>query len=225
MQVDDLIDRLAAFEPTGYPFVSLYLDARPDEHGRTRFDAFVRKELPARARTYPERSPERQSLERDIDRILAWLATETRAAANGIALFACDGADHFFEAVQLDAPLDASELHVGPRPHLYPLARLNDRYRHYAVVVTDTHLARILVFSLGEVEAAQTIISDKMRRSAGGGWSQARFQRHVDNFQAQHVKEVVEALEKVVREDNIGRVVLAGDEVVVPLVGPTSARR
>lgn len=218
MQLDALIDRLAAFEPTEHPFVSLYLDARPDQHGRARFDAFVRKELPARARTYPERSPQRRSVDRDIDRILAWLEGEARASANGIAIFACHGAAEFFQAVQLETPLEVSELHLGPRPYVYPLARVNDRYPRYAVVVTDTHAARIFVFGLGEMEMAGDITSDKMRRSDGGGWSQARFQRHVEKFHAQHVKEVVEALERLVREEDIERVVLAGDEVVMPLI-------
>ncbi|HEY6186332.1 MAG TPA: hypothetical protein VIW80_01535 [Pyrinomonadaceae bacterium] len=42
------LDELAAFEPTGYPFVSLYLDMRSDQHGRDNFDSFVRKEFAAR---------------------------------------------------------------------------------------------------------------------------------------------------------------------------------
>ena len=72
--LDALIDRLAAFEPTGFPVVSLYLDARPDEHGRERFDAFVRKELAARAKTFPERSAERESFDADAARNPMWMA-------------------------------------------------------------------------------------------------------------------------------------------------------
>jgi peptide subunit release factor 1 (eRF1) len=113
MQLDALIDRLAGFEAGEHPVISLYLDARPDQHGRSQFDAFVRKELPARARTYPERSPERQSFERDIERILGWLHAEARPSANGIAIFASHGAGELFEAVQLDAPMEHSELHVA----------------------------------------------------------------------------------------------------------------
>jgi peptide chain release factor subunit 1 len=58
----------------------------------------------------------------------------------------------------------------------------------------------------------------KTNRTRVGGWSQARYQRHVENFHQQHVKEVVEALDKLVREEKIERIIFAGNEVVIPLV-------
>src|SRR5688500_13279419 len=51
-----------------------------------------------------------------------------------------------------------------------------------------------------------------------GGWSQARYQRRAENFHLHHVKEVVETLDKIVAAENIPHVVIAGDEVVVPMV-------
>src|SRR6185369_746189 len=52
-----------------------------------------------------------------------------------------------------------------------------------------------------------------------GGWSQARYQRHIQNYHLQHAKEVVDTLEKIVREENIEHVILAGDEaVVIPML-------
>ena len=52
-----------------------------------------------------------------------------------------------------------------------------------------------------------------------GGWSQARYQRHIKNYHLHHAKEVVESLEKIVRDEGIEHIVLAGDEaVVIPLL-------
>jgi peptide chain release factor subunit 1 len=218
MQVDALLDRLAAFEPTRYPFISLYLDTRPDQHGRERFGAFVRKELPGRARTYAERTPERESFDRDAARIQQYLETEARPSTHGMAIFACAGAGEFFEAIQLEVPVDESELVVAAHPYVYPLARLNDRYRRYAAVLADSYTARIFVFGLGELEASGDVTGTKVRRTSTGGWSQARYQRHVEHFHVQHVKELVEALDRVVRAENIPHVVLAGDEAVIPLL-------
>ena len=45
----DQLDELAAFEPNGFPFVSLYLNMQPDQHGRDNFESFVRKEFSALA--------------------------------------------------------------------------------------------------------------------------------------------------------------------------------
>src|SRR5437773_10862312 len=111
MELQALIDRLAGLPPSDHPFVSVYIDARPDQVGRDKYWAFVRTELKARAATYPERSPERQSVEGDVERILAWLEANARPQANGIAIFACAAAD-FFEAVQLDVPIEQSEAFV-----------------------------------------------------------------------------------------------------------------
>ena len=218
MQLDALIDRLAAFRATTFPVISVYLDGRPDQHGHTTYSVFLRKELAMRARNWADRSPQRDSFHRDVERILAWLNTEARPSANGLAVFACAGENDFFEAVQLDVPIEKHELFVGATPRLHPLARLADRYRRYAAVLLDTRSARIFVFGLAGTEAATAIEGERTSRTEAGGWSQARFQRHVDNFALQHVKEVVDALEDLVGAEEIGRVVLAGDEAVVPLV-------
>ena len=83
------LDESAAFEPSGYPFVSLYLDTRPDQHGRDNFDSFVRKEFAARAKSFAPDSLERTSFERDAAHIRAYLRDELRPSANGLAVFAC----------------------------------------------------------------------------------------------------------------------------------------
>jgi peptide subunit release factor 1 (eRF1) len=214
--LQDTIDRLAGFEPTGLPVVSLYLDLRPDERGRDRFDQFVRKELPARARTYVAHSAERESLEQDVERIRAYLDAEVRPSANGLAVFACSGAG-LFEAVQLDAPLDQHRLYLYDTPHLYHLARVQDQFPRYAAVLVDSASARIIVFELGEPVTSETVESDvKPKQHKKGGWSQARYQRHTENVVLQHAKEVVDALDRIVRDDDVGRIVLAGEESVLP---------
>jgi peptide subunit release factor 1 (eRF1) len=216
--LQETLDRLAAFEPVGLPVVSLYLNLQPNEVGRDAYDVFVRNELPARARTWVESSAERDSLEQDLERIDRYLANEVRPSANGLAIFACSGADDFFEAVQLDAPIEEHRLYLHNQPHLYHLARLNDAFPPYAAVVLDSKTARIYVFALGERVNEATIENEKPKQHKKGGWSQARYQRHTGNMQLQHVKEVVEALDRIVREDRVDRIVLAGDEVILPLV-------
>ena len=216
MDLQSLIDRLADFPPGTGPFVSVYIDARPDHVGRDKYRVFVRTELKARAATYQERSPERRSIDADVERILAWLEKMARPQANGIVLFASAQAD-LFEAVQLEVPIEQSEVFVGSAPHLYPLAAVLDRYRRHAAVVLDTHSARIFVFGLGEVVAQQAIESEEIPKSDAGGWSQARYQRHVEEFQRHHVKDVVDTLQRIVRDEGVDRVVVAANNVALPL--------
>ena len=217
MPVTDQLDRLVSFEPAPYPVVSLYLNTQPGQTGRDQFHAFVRKEFAARSRTYPAKSPERESLDQDLERISAFLQTEVQPSANGVAVFACS-AGELFETVQLTAPIDEHSLYIGDRPHLYPLARVESLYPRYAAVIADTNTARILVFATGEVVDEREIVGVKTRKTTQGGWSQARYQRHIENFHLQHAKEVVEALERIVQRETIQNILLAGDETIIPLL-------
>ncbi len=153
----------------------------------------------------------------DLEKISRYLDTELQRSSNSVAIFACS-AGELFETVQMAALIDRHWLHIGDRPHLYPLARLESQYPTYAAVITDTNTARILVFTAGEIVSEHAINNVKTRATSQGGWSQARYQRHIVNFHQQHAKEVVEALERIVREEGIDHIVLSCDEVSRPLL-------
>src|SRR3954466_14154925 len=127
MTLTDQLERLAAFEPAPYPVVSLYLNTQPNQHGRDNFQAFTRKEFKARQQTYGTNTPERESLDHDIERISQYLETELKPSAHGVAIFACH-AGELFEAVQLEAPIDDHWLSISDQPHLYPLARVVSQF-------------------------------------------------------------------------------------------------
>jgi peptide chain release factor subunit 1 len=218
-QLDQLtaaLDRITAFDPGPFPVVSLYLNLQPDQQGRDRFDTFLRKELTERVRTYPASGPERESLDKDAARIESYVS-DLPGSANGLALFACSGAD-FFEAFPLDAPIDRHRLYISDQPHVYPLARVLEQYAPYLVVLADTHAARIFVFALNTVQREERIEGTKTKRHKMGGWSQKRYQRHIENFHAQHAKEVVDHLTRIVRDERIVRIILSCDEVILPLL-------
>ena len=217
MALTDQLDRLARMEPVPYPVVSLYLNTQPNEHGRDQFQTFVRQEFRARGATYPAGSADRASLDTDVARISAYLENELQPSANGVAIFCCSAAE-LFEAVQLSAPIDQHWLYIGDAPHLYPLARVASKYPRYAAVVADSNTARIFVFATGELVNERLIQGMKTRKTQQGGWSQARFQRHISNFHLQHAKEIVEALEGIVQREEITEIFTAGDEAILSLL-------
>ena len=161
----DHIQQLAAFAPTAFPVLSLYLDLVPHQHDHDRDAAFVRAALADRLSSLHPHAPERESLERDTSRIDAWLRERLPPSASGLAIFACSG-DGFFDAVQLDTPIERRALYVGPVPHLYPLVRLEDEYPRYAAVMLDAHHARIYVFGL-DTTPREAVIG-RHRPSAAG---------------------------------------------------------
>jgi peptide chain release factor subunit 1 len=210
------LDRIAAFDSGPFPVVSLYLNMQPDQHGRDNFEPFLRRTLTDRVRTYGAEGPERESLEKDAEKIREYVAGVDRAA-NGLALFACGGAD-FFEAITLAAPIADHRLYISDQPHLYPLARLLDDYPRYAVLLADTHSARIFVVAGNSVLQTEHVEGVKTRRHKMGGWSQARYQRHIENFHVHHAKEVLDTLGRILTEEAIPSLIIAGDEVIVPLL-------
>lgn len=209
------LDRLAAFEPSDTPVISLYLDMRPDQHGRDNYAAFIRKTFPARAETLT--SDARKSFEADASRINDYLGSELRNSSNGLAIFACS-ARNLFEAVQLDVGQDGHWLFIGSVPHLYALARLNDQFPRYAALLVNTNSARLFVFGLGAAETERQVSNQKTRRTTMGGWSQARYQRHIENFHLHHMKEVVDVLDRVVRAEAINQIVVGCDDTTRPIL-------
>jgi peptide subunit release factor 1 (eRF1) len=216
---EKLLQTLLDFEPTAAPVISLYLDARADQHGQQSFLPFVRKQLNERSKSYESGSEERQSFEEDFVRITRYLESEIPPAVQGIAIFACSAEKDWFEVGHFDVPFERNRLFVSDRPHLYPLARMIDQYRRYAVVLADTNRAQIFVFAAGRAVEKEELENVKTKHAKVGGWSQARYQRHEQNYHVQHAKEVIENLEKIVRDEGIEHIVLAGDEAtVIPLL-------
>jgi peptide subunit release factor 1 (eRF1) len=217
--IEEPLARLVAFEPTTFPVLSVYLNTQPDQHGRAP-DAgpYLQREFKALARTWAPSSPERQSFDKDAERIVSYVADKIDAAANGVAIFACWGAGEFFEAIQLTTPVTDNRVYAYNQPHLYHLAHLDEQYPRYAAVLTDTNTARIFVFGLGQAIDAEEVKGKKVHRVKVGGWSQARYQRRVGNAHQEHAKEVMERLAQIVREDKVSHIILAGDAVVIPLL-------
>jgi peptide subunit release factor 1 (eRF1) len=217
--IEEPLARLVAFEPTTFPVLSVYLNTQPDQHGRTP-DAtpYLHREFKALANTWAPSAPERHSFDRDVERIVSYATEKIDPAANGVAIFACWGAEEFFEAIQLTTPVSDNRVYVHNQPHLYHLAHLDEQYPRYAAVLTDMNTARIFVFGLGQVIGAEAVKGKKVHRVKVGGWSQARYQRRVGNAHQEHAKEVIDRLAQIVREDKVSHIILAGDQVVIPLL-------
>ena len=217
--VEEPLARLVAFEPTTLPVLSVYLNTQPDQHGRTPDTVpYLHRKFKALARTWEPNSPERHSFDRDVERIISYVTDEIDPAANGVAIFACWGAEEFFEAIQLTTPANDNRVYAYNQPDLFQLAHLDEQYPRYAAVLTDTNTARIFVFGLGHVIDAEEMKGKKVHRVKVRGWSQARYQRRVGNAHQEHAKEVIERLAQIVLEDHVSHIILAGDSVVIPLL-------
>lgn len=218
MKQRNLLKKLSEIETSEFPFISVYLNTEPNSHGRDDFDVFLKKPLSAYQKDFAENTAERESFDSDVEKINEF-AGKINPSADGVAIFACNGEDEFFQTIQFDVPFENDRFFVFNRPHIYPLARLIDQNPRYAVVLADTNSAHIYVIQRGRIIDEEEIENEVTNRTEVDGWSQTRFQRHIDELQKKHAKEIVEELAKTVRDDDIRQIILAGnEEVVIPVL-------
>jgi peptide subunit release factor 1 (eRF1) len=230
MRLTNLIKKLSAFEPDGFPFLSIYMDAGPNEVGRDGYAVWLKTQLSEQREQYKENEFELKRFDDAVERINEYLDNDVDPAANGIAIFASlNDETPFFEAVQLEVPFEEDQFYSYDRPHIFPMVLNVWQHPKYAVLWADTNKADIYVFG-GENrirtdyqadDHVENIQNKKTNRTQVGGWSQNRYQHHIDNFHLQHAKEVVAELEELMRKKNIKHLILAGDETtIMPILRP-----
>ena len=154
---------------------------------------------------------EREALKRDFERIERYFDQEfSRDGAHGLALF-CAGLDKLWIQLQLPDPVP-DEIKVERDFYLAPLAPLVGRGDGALVAAVEPR-ARQPVPARGRAPRGGC----RPERGAAaahdqGGWSQSRFQRHVDELAAEHLRDVAEEVNRRIRRNRHVRLVVAGPE-------------
>lgn len=125
----------------------------------------------------------RAALREDVERVRALLAPQTMAAggARGLAVFACGTAD-VLEVVRTPHPVE-SDVVIGERPHIEPLAVAGERER-WCVVLVDRETSRIL---LGDEDGLEELAHDDRRVRAMTEGRQENADREETRDQLDHV--------------------------------------
>jgi peptide chain release factor subunit 1 len=104
---------------------------------------------------------------------------------------------------------------AGPGADTAVLTRLLDEYPRMAVVLLDGEQVRVYLGEQRQVEREAELQGDIPGRHDQGGWSQARYQRHIEFHREQLLKEVVEEVRKLFYAQPFDRLILVGvDETV-----------
>jgi peptide chain release factor subunit 1 len=150
----------------------------------------------------------RQTAAEEADRIDAWLSSDPTIArgGRGLAIFSSQGG-HLLEAVLLTKPVEPLAI-VDTIPWLEPLAETIDPGA-WGVAIVSRRGARLLRGGPGGLTEFATITDRLHRRHAQGGWSQARFQRGIDEQVAAHVRGVADRLLRAHRRSPLDHLVIA----------------
>jgi peptide chain release factor subunit 1 len=213
----DRLRQLAAFRAENGCAISLYVDLDPtdsptprDAHTRVnslldeghKSDGASRRDL-----THDQR----QGLREDFDRIGRYFEQEfSRDGARGLALF-CSGLDNYWRSLPLTGSV-SDEIKVGRELYLTPLVPLVGRGEGALVAVVSREQGRLYRLQDGRLEDLADHFDEQPGRHDQGGWSQARYQRHIENLVHEHLRTVVDDLSRQVREGRSPPVVVVCSE-------------
>ena len=218
----DLMRRLAEAESAEAPILSVYVDTRPEAHGGRPGERneliIVRGRLDEVAGGMDPHTPARESLDADRQRIEALLGGEELNATDGVAIFACDRIG-LWEAIGSRVEFD-TQVAAGPTADLFQLARLLDDAVSAVIAVVDTSTCRLFVTRRGGIteRSGPDEPSDEHKRHDQGGWSQARYQRHIDTQDQRFAQEAAAAIDRLVAREKPAHVIIAGDERAISVL-------
>jgi peptide chain release factor subunit 1 len=212
----ELMRRLAEATSTEAPIVSAYVGVAPAAHGERPAERvesrIVRDRLRSIGDSLEPHTPAGASFTADRDRIERYLEDEDLSGVAGVAIFACQHIG-LWETIGAGVEFETS-VAAGPTAELLGLARLLDESVAAVVAVVDSNTCRLFVTRRGRLEElpGPDEPADEHKRHEQGGWSQARYQRHVDMQDKRFGKEAAAAIERLVEREHAQHVILAGDE-------------
>lgn len=200
----ETLRELAGFRSeTGCAF-SLYLDLDPSTtptaaDAETRFRSLLDRAGKEAGNGGGEHShAEKVALRQDLERIQEWWESEfDRDGALGFAVFA-SSTDSLWRVLALPGTVrDAVQL--GRELRVAPLLALADGSDGLFVAAVNRERGEVYRLRAGKLVEVADRSDEVPGRHDQGGWSQARFQRHIEKLIAEHLKAVSGEIEKRMR--------------------------
>jgi peptide chain release factor subunit 1 len=213
------LEQLAALGP-GPKVLSIFINLDPSEFPtpRDRQSEVVSLMDQAASRVEEEDEPDRKELRKDVQKVRVWLLehSDWDDGDRGVAIFVSNARD-LFEIFKLARPV-SSAVAIETTPSLEPLAVLVPS-RAVCVALVERDRARIFCgdeFTLEEVVEERD--DDVPGRHDQGGWSQPRYQRHIEDHVDRHLSDVAAKLLDLYKEGRVERLVIGCTEELLPRV-------
>ena len=218
--VQDLLRQLANFDAGDALVLSVYLDMRPHSDSPAIRSSLIM--LTDRFRqiekTLLPRGAALDNFRVDANRMQHYLDEHAGPWLQGLAMFACNN-HNLFEVIETGVPFE-NQVVLEPVPDLFQLARLVDEQQTAVVALVDTNTTRLFVTRSGFLEEVAGPDDDPFsyRQRNTGGLNHKQYQRRVQNQREAFAREAAAALGELVAQEGATRVILAGDEVAIPLL-------
>jgi peptide chain release factor subunit 1 len=200
MQINELrenrLRELARVHPDDARVLSIFLNLDPSEFAappaRASEIASVIDDAHRRTRDNDGLShAAKKGLEEDIERARTFLRDLSPKGAHGFALFACGAAD-LFEGIRLPRPIETRAV-IDDTPFVEPLVEMAAP-GNWMVVLVNRQTGRMFRGDAHHLDEIAVIVDEVHGQHSQGGWSQARYQRSVDEDVQDHLKNVADAV-------------------------------
>ena len=211
-----LLRELAGFRAEKGCAISLCLNLDPSDVP-TAGDAQTRMNAMLHAADKTDRTDltheQRSALKSDFERIRNWFDDDfDRDGSRGLAVFAA-GLDNFWRTVPLPQAVRDSA-RVGRDFYLSPLVPLVSRGDGTIVAVVGREQGQLYRLRAGRLEEIAEHYDETPGQHDQGGWSQSRYQRHIEKLVHEHVKGVAEELDRSKRQLQSPKIVLVCSEEI-----------
>jgi peptide chain release factor subunit 1 len=217
----DSLRDLAGFRAQNGCAISLYVDLDPsDTPTPAAFDTRVNALIDEIDRSESARRPDltheqKEGLRADVQRLREFFDQEfDREGALGFSVFSAS-LDNLWVPLPLSGRV-SDVVKVNRSLYLAPLVSLVGRGEGALVVVVGRERGELFRLRAGKLEEVVEQTDDTPGRHDQGGWSQARYRRHIEKLVHDHLKEVAELVDREVRRLRGPRVIVVASEETRP---------
>lgn len=198
------ISALATLPETPAPVISVYLDLRePMAALRSSFLLWA-----ASARNTLLKG-ERTLFDEARTEVLGIFSQKWPDDIHGLAVFARGGEHPLLMALPFHVALE-KHYEVAPRPSIFPLVQLKDRFHRFVLVICTEETSRIMELTIGEVtEEILTSRPDQSER-LGRQLSREHFHNRREEDTRRFVRDQVEIITRLMERRGLNHLVLAG---------------
>ncbi|HET9017132.1 MAG TPA: Vms1/Ankzf1 family peptidyl-tRNA hydrolase [Thermomicrobiaceae bacterium] len=210
------VDAIGQLHSDRSPIISLILRVdkeRIDEDYTIRLKNLLRRAADSLDSRYDHDQTE--AVLADLDRIGAFFRDEGSQFGQGVALYASSPAG-IWQVIEIPREIE-SEISVGFEPYVAPLINVLERFTPFCTCLVSRNQGRIFYGQLGTFEELSQIVdTDVPGQHDQGGWSQARYDRHIEEHVRGHLKRVADDLFRLFQERPFRWLVLGGSADVIP---------
>ncbi len=203
------VEELMKISSDKYPIISFYLGIAPVFLAQKKYKTIAKELIRKGTSNLSKFNDEQKKLiEKDSDKILHYIKYEFDEKARGLAIFTSTGLG-LWQYYPLPSRIKGRFI-IDSDPYTRPLVKFFDENEKYFIAFVDKKKARFFSSYTGIMNEREEFSDEVPGRHKKGGWSQARFQRHIKNHTMKHLNNASDVLYEIYKKEKFDHLILGG---------------